>query len=124
MSRQRKSLAIETTLAADIYTEKECFDVIEQLLPKLLVRLTKVKDLKIVRQGIKLKFADFNQTTVEQQSLSPDHQAYMTLLSKAYIRANKNDIQRGIRLVGLTIGFAESSLDSNLKSKQMMLPSM
>ena len=72
VSRQRKSLAIETTLATDIYTEQECCEVIEQLLPKLLTRLAKVSDLKIVRQGIKLKFNDFNQTTVEQQSTSPD----------------------------------------------------
>jgi DNA polymerase-4 len=124
VSRQRKSLAIETTLAADIYTEKECLAVIDQLLPKLLARLTKVKGLKIVRQGIKLKFNDFNQTTVEQQSLSPDQQTYMALLSKAHIRANKNGTQRGIRLVGLTLGFAEPCVELNLKAKQMTLPSL
>ena len=122
VSRQRKSLAIETTLAADIYTEQECFTVIEQLLPKLLERLTKVSDLKIVRQGIKLKFNDFNQTTVEQQSTTPDKQTYMALLSKAYSRADKNGKQRGIRLVGLTLGFADACSESNLAAKQMMLP--
>ncbi|MDX2369048.1 MAG: DNA polymerase IV, partial [Colwellia sp.] len=124
VSRQRKSLAIETTLAVDIYTEQECAAVIEHLLPKLLARLTKVSDLKIVRQGIKLKFNDFNQTTVEQQSLSPDQQTYMTLLSKAHTRANKNGMQRGIRLVGLTLGFADICTESNLDGKQMMLPSL
>jgi DNA polymerase-4 len=124
VSRQRKSLAIETTLATDIYTEQECFDVIEQLLPKLLARLAKVNDLKIVRQGVKLKFNDFNQTTVEQQSVSPDIPTYMTLLSKAHLRANKNGKQRGIRLVGLTLGFADTCSKSNLDDKQMMLPSL
>lgn len=124
VSRQRKSLAIETTLAADIYTEKECIAVIEQLLPKLLARLTKVSDRKIVRQGIKLKFNDFNQTTVEQQSLSPDQQTYMTLLSKAHTRADKNGMQRGIRLVGLTLGFADTCTEPTLDAKQMMLPSL
>ena len=124
VSRQRKSLAIETTLAADIYTEKECFAVIEQLLPKLLARLAKVKELKIVRQGIKLKFNDFNQTTVEQQSLSPDQQTYMVLLSKAHARANINGMQRGIRLVGLTLGFAEPCLNSDSNAQQMMLPTL
>lgn len=69
VSRQRKSLAIETTLAIDVFSEQECLTVIETLYPKLLQRLEKVKDRKIVRQGIKLKFNDFNQTTVEQQSL-------------------------------------------------------
>lgn len=124
VSRQRKSLAIETTLPEDIYTETECIVVIEQLLPKLLARLTKVNNLKIVRQGIKLKFNDFNQTTVEQQSLAPDQQIYMTLLSKAHTRANVNGKQRGIRLVGLTLGFAEHSVDSYSNATQLMLPSM
>ena len=108
----------------DIYTEKECIAVLEQLLPKLLVRLNKVSNLKIVRQGIKLKFNDFNQTTVEQQSLSPDHKTYITLLSKALPRANKNGKQRGIRLVGLTLGFAESNVELNSNVKQLLLPSL
>ncbi|MBL4900050.1 MAG: DNA polymerase IV [Colwellia sp.] len=124
VSRQRKSLAIETTLAIDIYTEKECFEVIEQLLPKLLLRLNKVKNLTIVRQGIKLKFNDFNQTTVEQQSLIPDQQTYMALLSKAHARAYKNGKQRGIRLVGLTLGFAQPCVDPQVNAQQMMLPSL
>ncbi|MBL4821898.1 MAG: DNA polymerase IV [Colwellia sp.] len=124
VSRQRKSLAIETTLAADIYSEKECLAVIEKLLPKLLLRLHKVKDLTIVRQGIKLKFNDFNQTTVEQQSLAPDQQTYMALLAKAHTRAHKNGKQRGIRLVGLTLGFAQPCIDSHINGQQMMLPSL
>jgi len=122
VSRQRKSLAIETTLAADIYTQAECCEVIEQLLPKLLLRLDKVKNLTIVRQGIKLKFNDFNQTTVEQQSFQPDQQTYIALLSKAHARAEKNGKQRGIRLVGLTLGFAESSEEQRINKQQMMLP--
>lgn len=124
VSRQRKSLAIETTLATDIYTEEECNIVIERLLPQLITRLNKVKNLTIVRQGIKLKFSDFNQTTVEQQSLAPDPKTYMALLSKAHTRANKNGKQRGIRLVGLTLGFAEQSVVSHENGKQMMLPSL
>jgi DNA polymerase-4 len=124
VSRQRKSLAIETTLSTDIYTEQECFAVVDSLLPKLLARLNKVSGLKIVRQGIKLKFNDFNQTTVEQQSHSPNQETYMTLLSKAYTRANKNGIQRGVRLVGLTLGFAETCTETNINTKQMMLPSL
>lgn len=124
VSRQRKSLAIETTLAADIYTKQECLEVIDKLLPKLLLRLEKVKGLTIVRQGIKLKFNDFNQTTVEQQSLFPNQETYLALLSKAHARALKNGKQRGIRLVGLTLGFAKPSVSSQENSPQMMLPSL
>lgn len=117
VSRQRKSLAIETTLAMDVYSEMECLCVIEQLYPKLLQRLEKVADRKIVRQGIKLKFNDFNQTTVEQQSLDAKAVVFNDLLPKAYERAKG----RGIRLVGLTLGFAEANMAEQTDNKQLSL---
>ncbi|MCP4987493.1 MAG: DNA polymerase IV, partial [Colwellia sp.] len=45
--RQRKSLAIETTLAEDITTKDECLAVIESLYQKLLTRLVAHKDREI-----------------------------------------------------------------------------
>jgi len=117
VSRQRKSLAIETTLAMDVYTETDCLSVIGQLYPKLLQRLEKVQNRKVVRQGIKLKFNDFNQTTVEQQSLDVNETVFNSLLPKAYERAKG----RGIRLVGLTLGFAESTMTEPTTSKQLSL---
>lgn len=106
--RQRKSLAIETTLAKDIKTQEDCLDVIASLYPKLLTRLASHSDRKITRQGIKLKFTDFNQTTVETQSTSCQESLFNTLLSKAYQRSNN----RSIRLVGLTLGFADNAMES------------
>ena len=118
ISRKRKSLAIETTLAVDIFTETECLTVIEKLFPKLLERLAKVKGRKIVRQGIKLKFNDFNQTTVEQQNLTAEQDVFNTLLPKAFERGKG----RGIRLVGLTLGFAdEDKLATEYQDKQLSL---
>lgn len=117
VSRKRKSLAIETTLAADIFNEADCLLVIDKLYPKLLQRLEKVKDRKVVRQGIKLKFADFNQTTVDQQSLVVDQEVFKTLLFKALERAKG----RGIRLVGLTLGFSEQDVAEQISSKQLTL---
>lgn len=117
VSRQRKSLAIETTLAMDIYSEGDCLNVIEKLYPKLLARLEKVQGRKIVRQGIKLKFNDFNQTTVEQQSLAANAIIFNSLLPKAYERAKG----RGIRLVGLTLGFAEPNVAEPINNQQLSL---
>lgn len=117
VSRQRKSLAIETTLATDIYSEGDCLNVIEKLYPKLLARLEKVQGRKIVRQGIKLKFNDFNQTTVEQQSLAANAIIFNSLLPKAYERAKG----RGIRLVGLTLGFAEPNVAEPINNQQLSL---
>jgi DNA polymerase-4 len=117
VSRQRKSLAIETTLMTDVYSEMECLQVIEKLYPKLVDRLAKVEGRQIVRQGIKLKFNDFNQTTVEQQSLAAEVNIFNILLPKALERANG----RGIRLVGLTLGFSVPTTESEIQSKQLSL---
>jgi len=108
VSRQCKSLAIETTLAEDLNNEDECLAVVMQLLPKLEERLRKHHQRKVVRQGIKLKFSDFNQTTVEQQSLGCDQETFRKLLSKAVKRSNN----RKVRLVGLSIGFANNEVVS------------
>jgi len=117
IQRQRKSLAVETTLAEDITTEKECLDIIAVLQSKLLQRLEKVKDRQICRQGIKLKFFDFNQTTVDQKSTAFDEQLIPELLTTALSRSKG----RAIRLIGLTLGF--TSLDheqgKNLKNNSL-----
>jgi len=119
VSRQRKSLAIETTLAADIDSEQACLAVIERLYSTLLTRLEPHHKRKIVRQGIKLKFSDFNQTTVEQQSNTCQHVLFNQLLAKAFSRGKG----RSIRLVGLTLGFADADEgDESANSKQLSLP--
>lgn len=112
VSRQRKSLAIETTLAHNLSSQDECELVIESLYQKLLIRLAPYSNREIIKQGVKLKFADFNQTTVETQSNQCQQALFTSLLSKAYSRAN----QRGIRLVGLTLGFADSPGESQQMS--------
>ncbi|WP_019026331.1 DNA polymerase IV [Colwellia piezophila] len=109
VSRQRKSLAIETTLMKDLSTQEECQRVIDSLFQKLQQRLAPHSNREIIRQGVKLKFADFNQTTVETQSNDCQEILFSSLLSKAYGRANK----RGVRLVGLTLGFADAPSESH-----------
>ncbi|MFQ3195422.1 MAG: DNA polymerase-4 [Colwellia sp.] len=100
--RVRKSLAIETTFAHDLSCEKECESAVELLYQKLLLRLEKHQHMMISKQGIKLKFNDFTQTTVEQQSQGCDESTFKQLLVKALLRSQS----RGIRLIGLTLGFA------------------
>jgi DNA polymerase IV len=114
IKRQRKSLAVETTLAQDINSEQQCLAIIEQLQPKLLHRLEKVQGRNICRQGIKLKFSDFNQTTVEQQSECCDPPLFTQLLITALTRSKG----RAIRLIGLTLGFSESTKDHGKDRKK------
>jgi len=117
VKRQRKSLAVETTLAEDITTKKECLEVIAVLKTKLLQRLEKVEDRKICRQGIKLKFFDFNQTTVDHQSTTFDEQLLLELLTTALSRSKG----RAIRLIGLTLGFTspDNKQEKNLKNNSL-----
>lgn len=64
--RLRKSVGVERTLAEDIHEWSDCEAIIEHLYPELERRLAIVKpDLLIARQGVKLKFNDFQQTTQE-----------------------------------------------------------
>jgi len=109
VARQRKSLAVEKTLAVDIRSEQECLSVIEQIKPKLMQRLANVKDRIICRQGIKLKFADFNQTTVEIQSKYCDEKIFNELLITALSRSKG----RKVRLIGLTLGFTNQEKKKN-----------
>jgi len=119
VSRQRKSLAIETTLPEDISSEKQCLAIIERLYSKLLIRLEPHNKRIIVRQGIKLKFSDFDQTTVEQQSSSCQQKVFEQLLPTAMTRGNG----RTIRLVGLTLGFADADESERaVDNHQLSLP--
>lgn len=115
VKRVRKSLAVEKTLAMDITDINGCLDVIAQLKIKLKSRLINVKGRRISKQGIKLKFADFSQTTVEQKSDHCNEDAFIHLLHKALSRANG----KAIRLIGLTLGF--EALETNNTTKQLSL---
>lgn len=107
--RERKSVAVERTFSEDIVNSEEaCWPLIEKLIPSLEKRLGKYQDRQIVKQGIKLKFADFNQTTVEQRSSKLDTGILQSLLQKALSRSS----DRKVRLIGITIGFGEEAKNS------------
>ncbi|MGC9494131.1 DNA polymerase IV, partial [Vibrio genomosp. F10] len=67
VERERKSVGVERTFSRNIHSYEECWEVIEnRLFPELELRLEKARPSKlIIKQGIKLKFADFQQTTIE-----------------------------------------------------------
>lgn len=116
-TRIRKSLAVETTLSSDIATIEQICDVMTNLLPKLQQRYQKLSNYHIVKQGVKLKFVDFNQTTVEMRSNEINQENFMSLFLKALERANN----RKIRLVGLTLGFS-SNRAAPVQQAQLALP--
>ena len=100
--RIRKSLAIETTLSEDIDSIEQCQAVLSMLFIKLKDRLHRHKDRDISKQTVKIKFADFQQTTVDIQSQACLEAVFFDLLQRAMTRANN----RKVRLIGLSLGFA------------------
>ncbi|MDO6540235.1 DNA polymerase IV [Alteromonas stellipolaris] len=109
VSRERKSIGVERTLSNDIHSLKDCRDFMPHLLQKLQERMDAHekrtgKPVRIRTQGVKLKFQDFQLTTVEHRCPSLNAHYFDTLLQEAYERAKG----RGIRLVGLHIGLGEA----------------
>ncbi|WP_455427114.1 DNA polymerase IV [Dryocola sp. LX212] len=110
--RQRKSVGVERTLAEDIHEWADCEAIIEQLYPELERRLKKERpDLLIARQGIKLKFNDFQQTTQEHvwPQLNKDD-----LIATARKTWDERRGGRGVRLVGLHVTLLDPQLERQL----------
>ena len=118
-SRERKSVGVETTLAQDIYQLEQCENVLVNLIKELLVRVQRgAKNRQIQKQVVKLKFADFQQTTVEQRSDEISPKLFSELLKEAYERGQG----RGIRLVGVSVGLcSEINLDDEESPTQLSL---
>lgn len=111
VSRERKSVGVERTFSQNIREYDECWQVIERLYPELESRLKRVRpDLRIARQGIKIKFADFQQTTVEHSQPVLEKRQFAVLLSEALTRQKG----REIRLIGMSVG-----LELGTKAQQL-----
>lgn len=99
--RERKSVGVERTFSQNISTYEECWQVIEQrLFPELDARLSRAAaERGIIKQGIKVKFADFQQTTIEHIHPQLELEDFKLLLSEVL----KRQKGREIRLLGLNV---------------------
>ncbi len=117
-SRERKSVGVETTLAQDIYHLEQCENVLMSLIKELSVRIRgSAKDRQIQKQVVKLKFSDFQQTTVEQRSDEVSAQLFSRLLSEAFERCQG----RGIRLIGVSVGLSSEVTSEKEQPTQLSL---
>lgn len=99
--RVRKSVGVEFTLAQDILTYDQCMEVMVSLYAEMERRLKRVcPSMEIARQGVKLKFSDFQQTTVEHRQWQYQQGYFPALLKEALTRQQG----RGVRLIGLHVG--------------------
>ena len=111
--RQRKSLSVEHTYLHDLPSLDSCLQVIDDLFITLTQRLEAKGIDEIHKQFVKMKFFDFEQTTVESISSGLSKGVYVDLMTKAYHRGNK-----AVRLLGLGVGL--DCTDTN--SQQLELP--
>ncbi|MEG9498825.1 DNA polymerase IV [Mannheimia indoligenes] len=112
--RPRKSLAVENTLLDDIWTFEQAKSVIAELFDKLAFRIQRnwsdVPLAEFKKLGIKLKFDDFTQTTLERTTEGFAYQRFEELLEQIFVRRN----ERKIRLIGLNVHFPEKKVNKQL----------
>ena len=99
--RERKSVGVERTFSHNIHSYDQCWQVIEErLFPELERRLERASpDKGIIKQGIKMKFADFQLTTIEHGHNQLELAYFKQLLSDILTRQQG----REIRLLGLSV---------------------
>ncbi len=84
----------------------QAYPVLAQLEQNLWPRLKRhAPDGRIVRQGVKVKFADFQQTTVERTSSRLDTGLFLSLLREAWARGEG----KPVRLLGVVVSLPQPS---------------
>ncbi|MCE0489054.1 DNA polymerase IV [Pantoea sp. Mb-10] len=112
VERERKSLGVERTLVEDIHSWEACLKIIDFLYEELDRRLGLIRpDKQIARQGVKLKFNDFQQTTQEHvwPLLNKDD-----MINVARQVWDERRGGRGVRLVGLHVTLLDPQLERQL----------
>ncbi|WP_034949002.1 DNA polymerase IV [Erwinia oleae] len=110
--RLRKSLGVERTLSEDIHSWEACLEIIDFLYEELERRLEKIKpDKLIARQGVKLKFNDFQQTTQEHVWPVLNKDDMIAVAKKTW---EERRGERGVRLVGLHVTLLDPQLERQL----------
>ena len=114
VERERKSVGVERTFSTNISTFDQCWQFIEQhLYHELDKRLERALPSKeITKQSIKMKFADFQQTTIEHGQSRLDLAHFRELLHEILQRQQG----REIRLLGISV-----MLKPEVKEQQLHL---
>ncbi len=102
--RIRKSVSVEQTYVKDLPDIDACLKKLPDLYANLIKRLEKYDDRKIHKQFVKVKFYDFEQTTVETTVDKISMNVFQTLMVEGYRRGNK-----AVRLLGVGVGFSDNN---------------
>jgi DNA polymerase-4 len=102
--RSRKSISVEETYAQDLPDLTACLDKLPALMTKLKGRIARAENPPFKGLSVKLKFADFSQTTAEHGGQQLSSTIYTDLLGIAFARGNKP-----VRLVGVGVRLADEA---------------
>ncbi len=103
--RIRKSLSVETTYARDLPDLAACRAALSELIAEFRSRFERARETRPVHKAVvKIKFADFSQTTAECVSSAPDEAVWLALLVEGFARR-----RRAVRLLGVGVRFAEAA---------------
>ena len=99
----RKSVSVERTFADDFRSLQDTGSAIDSLFEELDRRLRKYRHRTIKNQVVKLKFEDFQQTTMERAGNTLDRHALQGLLESAWDRGEG----KAVRLIGFGVNFED-----------------
>ncbi len=108
-SQRRKSLSVERTYAEDLHGVEACRRQLPELMLTLRSRLARIDaDYLVTKLHLKLKFDDFQQTSVECTGRVPEEARYGELLTQALERSS-----RPVRLLGVGVRFVDLREQAN-----------
>ena len=110
--RNRRSVGVERTFTHNISSFEECWSVIQaRLYPELEKRVLKANGtLDIAKQGIKIKFADFQQTTIEHVH----HHLTLPFFEELLVEVLERKKGREIRLIGVSVMLKDKEVSQQL----------
>ena len=101
--QERKSISVETTYVNDLRTLEACAAEIRVLAEQLDARIERVGAAGAIRKlYVKIRFADFQRTTVECVAGVTDLPTFLALLEKGFARR-----ARPVRLLGVGVRLEE-----------------
>jgi DNA polymerase-4 len=113
--RVRKSLSTERTFERNLSTLEECRHRLDPIHAELIEDLRQHTESRAVTGVfVKLKFADFSQTTVSRAGAKPEPRIFDELLCEGFGRSGES-----VRLLGIGVRFSEGSAE---EETQLELP--
>jgi len=108
--RAAKSISVEETYAQDMPDLNACLRRLPQLVEKLTERMQRARSNEHARKlFLKIRFADFQKTTVECMGVTPQPMQFAKLLETGFQRG-----QRPVRLLGIGVRLAEREVANQL----------